>query len=85
MSMFEAIHQKNACERFSIPKWNIVEKHWYIWNHVYGWCVPTTLTMAVYITSIVDGGFDPGFGEKSCWFQGVFYVYVLPHTQIVIT
>lgn len=53
-----------------MPKWNIVEKHWYRLNHVYGWLIPTTLTVAVYITSIVDGGYDPGFGKKSCWFQG---------------
>lgn len=63
---------------FSIPKWNIVEQHWYRLNHVYGWFIPTSLTIAVYITSIVDGGYDPGFGEKSCWFQGILSFHFVP-------
>ncbi|XP_037029890.1 G-protein coupled receptor Mth2-like [Bradysia coprophila] len=59
----------NVWKNSVIPKWNIVEKHWYRLNHVYGWCVPTILTITVYITSILEGGYDPGFGEKSCWFE----------------
>lgn len=75
--MFRTFQKFVLSKCFSIPKWNIVEKHWYRLNHVYGWFVPTTLTIAVYITSIVDGGYDPGFGEKSCWFQGTFFYFTM--------
>lgn len=74
--MFKAIQECNVLYKcFSIPKWNIVEKHWYRLNHVYGWFVPTTLTIGVYITSKLDGGYDPGFGKKSCWFEGTFLFF----------
>ncbi|KAJ6639546.1 G-protein coupled receptor Mth2 [Pseudolycoriella hygida] len=58
----------NVWKNSVIPRWSITEKNWYRLNHLYGWFVPTALTISVYVTSLVEGGYDPRFGDRSCWF-----------------
>lgn len=53
-------------------RWKIKERRWYILNHLYGWALPLTLSLTVYVSQLTENGLHPGFGEKSCWFAGKY-------------